>query len=87
MNNIDLSFYLQYEKGFLSSILTKFEDLEANIISLSQCTPITNIANIEFTIDSNDMNISIDEFINQMKETNGVYDINIINNAYNAYNI
>lgn len=84
MNKMDLSFYLQYEKGFLSSILTKFEDLEANIISLNQCTPITNIASMEFIIDSNSMNISVDEFISKMKETNGVYDINTINNAYNV---
>lgn len=77
-NIATLSFFLKHDKGVLSGVLNKVADLGANIITINQDIPITEVASLTLTINTKDLNLSIDEFVEEIKKLRGVCAANIL---------
>ena len=76
--HIILSLNLVYEPGALSTILNEVASKNANILAINQEVPIHNIAFVTLTIALSDMDISIQNFIGELRELNNVIDVMLV---------
>ncbi len=72
---IILSLKLVDEPGSLSNILNDIASRKANILAINQELPIHNVAFVTLTISINDMDISIQSFVNELKLMKNVIDV------------
>ena len=73
-----LSMLLDHQHGVLSDVLRCISDHEANVITITQTVPIREKASVIMTLDILGLNISIGEFLNELRDRNGVEKINLI---------
>lgn len=64
--------------GLLSKIVGKVAESKANIVTIDQNIPIDGIADINISIETNEMEIEINELINGIIDIKGVKKIDII---------
>lgn len=76
--HIILSLKLVDEPGALSTILNEVASKNANILAINQEVPIHNIAFVTLTIALSDMDISIQNFISELRELNNVIDVMLV---------
>ena len=76
--HVILSFKLVDEPGALSSILNEVFARKANILAINQEVPIHNIAFVTMTIAITDMEMSIQNFVNDLRECKNVVDVMLI---------
>ncbi len=76
--HIILSLKLVDEPGALSTILNEVASKNANILAINQEVPIHNIAFVTLTIALSDMDISIQNFIGELRELNNVIDVMLV---------
>lgn len=69
---------LSHEKGILSGVLSLFSDAGANILTISQSIPISNMASVTLTADLNQMNCDIDTLLKSLQELNGLEQIQLV---------
>ncbi len=69
---------LSHEKGILSSVLSIFSDAGANILTISQSIPISNMASVTLTADLSQMNCDIDELMKHLEQLNGLDQIQLV---------
>ncbi len=72
---IILSLKLVDEPGILSNILNDIASRKANILAINQELPIHNVAFVTLTISINDMDISIQSFVSELKLMKNVIDV------------
>ena len=76
--HIILALKLVDEPGALSTILNEVASKNANILAINQEVPIHNIAFVTLTIALSDMDISIQNFIGELRELNNVIDVMLV---------
>ncbi len=76
--HIILSLKLVDEPGALSTILNEVASKNANILAINQEVPIHNIAFVTLTIALSDMELSIQNFISELRELNNVIDVMLV---------
>ena len=76
--HIIISLKLVDEPGALSTILNEVASKNANILAINQEVPIHNIAFVTLTIALSDMDISIQNFIGELRELNNVIDVMLV---------
>ena len=76
--HIILSMKLVDEPGALSNILNEVASRNANILAINQEVPIHNIAFVTLTIAVMDMDISIQNFINELRRGKNVIDVMLV---------
>lgn len=76
--HIILSLKLVDEPGALSTILNEVASKNANILAINQEVPIHNIAFVTLTIALSDMDLSIQNFISELRELNNVIDVMLV---------
>lgn len=76
--HIILSLKLVDEPGALSTILNEVASKKANILAINQEVPIHNIAFVTLTIALSDMELSIQNFISELRELNNVIDVMLV---------
>ena len=59
----------------LSTILNEVADRKANILAINQEVPVHNIAFITMTISVNNVEISIQQLVNELKNGTNVIDV------------
>ena len=72
---IILSLKLVDEPGVLSNILNEVAAKHANVLAINQEVPIHNIAFVTLTVSIGNMDISIQNFIQELKRGNNVIDV------------
>ena len=76
--HIILSLKLVDEPGALSNILNEVAARNANVLAINQEVPIHNIAFVTLTISVMDMDISIQNFIQELRRGKNVIDVMLI---------
>ncbi len=73
-----LNMLLVHQHGVLSDVLRCISDHEANVITITQTVPIREKASVMMTLDILGLNVSIGEFLNELRNRNGVEKINLV---------
>ena len=73
-----LSFKMEDEPGTLSNVLNEIASRHANVLAINQEVPIHNIAYVNITADIMKMEISIQEFIQELKNLNSIVDVALL---------
>ena len=75
---IIISLKLFDEPGSLSNILNDIASRNCNILAINQEEPIHNVAYVTLTVSINDMQISIQDFISELKDKKNLIDANLL---------
>ena len=63
---------LSHETGVLSSVLSMFSEIGANILTISQSPPIHEKASVLLSADINGIGVELNEVIQKLTDVNGV---------------
>lgn len=75
---VTISLLLYHESGVLSSLLEFIAKCNCNILTISQDSPIDNIANVSITFDISNINVTFNELLEEMKKHQGVKKLDLI---------
>lgn len=78
MRIVNLSMVLIHQPGVLSAMLNRVSSSGASVLTINQNLPLKGKANVTLSIDTEDMRISLDEFINHLLQVNGVVRADIL---------
>lgn len=73
-----LSFKLCDEPGTLSNVLNEIASRYGNVLAINQEVPIHNIAYVNITADIVKMEISVQEFILELKNLKNIIDVTLL---------
>ena len=73
-----LSLLLDHQQGVLSEVLGFIARTNANVLTLTQNTPIRNIASVILMLDILDMQVSLDQLLEDLKHCKGVNTIQLL---------
>ena len=76
--NVTLSANIDNQAGLLSAMLNTIAQSGANILTINQTIPINGIANVTITIETADLITEMGDFIDNLKNIEGVRSLNII---------
>jgi len=76
--HVILSLKLVDEPGALSTILNDIAAKNANILAINQEVPIHNIAFVTLTIAMNNMDLSVQSFIQELRHLKNVIDVMLV---------
>lgn len=77
-NIVTFSVFLDHTKGVLSGMLNRLADFGCNVITINQNIPINDVASLTLTVDTKDMNTSIDDVIERVKDIKGVCSLQVL---------
>lgn len=72
-----LSFFLNNKKGILSNLINEITAMNGNIITIHQDIPINDHASVTMTIDTFDIEESIENVLKSLKKINGVSSVKL----------
>lgn len=75
---VTFSFNVQHEPGILSEILDIIADSKANVLTINQNIPMNGVALIVISIETINMNKSVEDMINQIRSIDEVKKIDIL---------
>lgn len=75
---ITLSMVLEHTMGVLSSILDVVASSGGNIVTINQSMPSMGVASVTISIDTQYMEISLENFLGQLASQNGVRKVEIL---------
>lgn len=75
---VTISLLLYHESGILSSLLEFIARYNCNVLTISQDSPIDNIANVSITFDISNINATFNEVLENMKKQKGVKKLDLI---------
>ncbi|MBQ4100268.1 MAG: ACT domain-containing protein [Oscillospiraceae bacterium] len=73
-----LSVTLKDEAGVLSRLINKLYDNGANIITINQNIPVDSVAHVSISIRTRNITKSMEDFLKDIKELNGVVHLKVI---------
>ena len=73
-----LTFKLLDKPGALSNVLNEIASRYANVLAINQEVPIHNVAYVNITADIMKMEISVQEFINELKSIENIIDVTLL---------
>lgn len=73
-----LAFNLEDKAGILSLVLNILADHGANLLTINQTIPVSNVANVTITIDTGNMTTEIKDLLESIGRIHGVLNIKII---------
>ncbi len=76
--NVTFAANLDNKSGLLSTLLNEIARAGVNILTINQTIPINGIANVTITVETQNMNIEIGEFIDKMTVIDGIRSLKII---------
>lgn len=76
--NVTFSANMDNKSGLLSTLLNEIAQAGANILTINQTIPINGIANVTITVETQNMNTDMAEFVEQMTHVEGVRSLKII---------
>ena len=75
---ITLSLMLLDIRGVLSEILNRLAGAEANILTINQSIPVNGVANITISMQTDQMNCSVEDTVKEISALDGVQSIEIL---------
>ncbi|KHO61718.1 MULTISPECIES: ACT domain-containing protein [Thermoanaerobacter] len=75
---ITLSMVLDHMPGVLSSILDVVANARGNVVTINQSMPSMGVASVTISIDTQYMEISLENFLEKLSSQNGVRKIEIL---------
>ena len=75
---ITLSLMLLDIRGVLSEILNWLAGAEANILTINQNIPVNGVANITISMQTDQMNCSVEEAVKEISKLDGVQSIEVL---------
>ena len=76
--NVTFSANVDNRSGILSTLLNAIAQAGANILSINQTIPINGIANVTITVETQDINTDMAEFVDKMSRIDGIRSLKII---------
>jgi chorismate mutase len=73
-----LSLLLDHQQDVLSEVLGFIAKTNANVLTLTQNTPIRNIASVILMLDILDMRVSLDQLLDDLEHCKGVNTIQLL---------
>ena len=73
-----LTFKMVDEPGTLSNVLNEIALRKSNVLAINQEVPIHNIAFVNITADIMKMEISVQEFISELKSIKNIVDVTLL---------
>ena len=70
-----ISLMLHHDHGVLSQVLNIMANANANILTINQNIPIQGRASVVISFDVEEMNIAIDELMQQLHRSKGVFNL------------
>lgn len=77
-NIATLAFTLDDVTGVLSQILGVFAKREISVLTINQNIPINGVANITISLRINDLSLSMDEVLQELKKIKGVNKVHLL---------
>jgi chorismate mutase len=75
---VTISMLLTHESGVLSNLLEFIARYNANILTISQDSPIDHVANVSITFDISNINTTFNNLLEEMKKQTGVKKLDLI---------
>lgn len=72
-----ISLLLSHHSGALSNVLSVLSDYKANILTISQNSPIDKTAVVDLSVDISDLSISLSEIMTKLSLTPGVLQVSL----------
>ena len=69
---------LHHDKGILSEVLNIMSKANANILTINQNIPIHDWASVTLSFDMSEMNTSLDELLQNLKECKGATNLQLL---------
>ena len=66
------------EPGMLSSILNQFAECKANLLTINSIVPTNGCAIVTISAEATDMDILLEDFLRQLRQTTGVIRVEIL---------
>ena len=76
--NVTFSANVDNRSGILSNLLNAIAQAGANILTINQTIPINGIANVTITVETQDINTDMAEFVDKMSRIDGIRSLKII---------
>lgn len=73
-----ISLMLHHDKGILSEVLNIMSKANANILTINQNIPIHDWASVTLSFDMSEMNTSLDELLQNLKECKGATNLQLL---------
>lgn len=75
---VTLAFLLNHTQGILSNVLKTISDSGGNVLTINQDIPINDVANVSITFDMNNLKISLEEMVEEIRDIKGVKKLVIV---------
>lgn len=75
---VTLSFLLEHKTGVLSTILNTVAAEQGNILTINQGIPLQGLANATISIDTSEMQVSLETFFSSVGLIKGVHKVEVI---------
>ena len=75
---VTLAFLLNHTQGILSNVLKNISSSGGNVLTINQDIPINNVANVSITFEMNNLKISLEEMVEEIREIKGVKKLVIV---------
>ena len=75
---VTLAFLLNHTQGILSNVLKTISDSGGNVLTINQDIPINDVANVSITFEMNNLKISLEEMVEEIRDTKGVKKLVIV---------
>lgn len=75
---INISLLLRNVAGVLSAVSNCIAHLNGNVLTINQNLPLNGVAYVTLSVSMEEVNISVDELLDRLKEIDGVIDIQLI---------
>lgn len=75
---VTMSLLLYHESGVLSNMLEHIAKRSGNVLTISQNSPIDNIANVSISIDISSLSTSFSELLSELRNLEGVNKLTLV---------
>ena len=75
---VTLSFLLNHTHGILSNVIQTISSSGGNVLTINQDIPINDVANVSITFDMNNLRLSLEEVVEEIRDIKGVQKLVIV---------
>ena len=72
---------ISHKPGTLSQVLNTVADIRGSVLTINQGIPLQGIANVTISVETKEMTMTSEEFLNRLKVLPGINKIEILGQA------
>lgn len=78
---VTLNIMISHKPGTLSQVLNTVADIRGSVLTINQGIPLQGIANVTISVETKEMTMTSEEFLNRLKVLPGINKIEILGQA------